>query len=128
MSNGGLVISGTQHTGPSLNALAQQGGYNQGQPAPPLRTPFQEALVKVGMPRVDIYNSMANGDVVLSVKEHMAETVKWHRAMIKIYEFMEAQLNIDLFKDDPEAKAIYTSWISKGLMALRDEAGAGVLR
>lgn len=111
-----------------------QQGYGQNVIAPPApakpapRTPFQEALVKVGMPRSDIYSSRANGDVVLSIKEHMAETVKWHRAMIKVYEFMEAQINMDLFKDDPESKAIYTSWVSKGLMALRDEAGGGVMR
>lgn len=96
-------------------------------PPPEPLTPFQEALMKVGAPRCNVYSNRNNGDVVLSIKEHMAETAKWHRAMIKVYEYMEAQLNMDLFKDDPESKAIYTSWISKGLMAMRDEAGAGVV-
>lgn len=90
--------------------------------------PFHEAMRQVGMPRNDVYSQKTNGDVVLSVKEHLTETVKWHKAMIKVFEFMEAQLNIDLFKDDAEAKAIYTAWISKGLMRLRDEAGGGVMR
>lgn len=117
----GQQVIGPFPSTPSLGQLQQQVVKT-----PP--SPFEQALSQVGWPRTNVYHSKANGDVIMAIKENIGETVKWHKAFVKVFEFIEAQLNIDLFNDDPEAKAIYISWAGRGLMALRDEAGGGVIK
>jgi hypothetical protein len=57
-----------------------------------------------------------------SIAEQFSETAKWHKAAIKVFEFMAAQMNMDLFKDDPEATKIFNRMMVAGYRALHDEA------
>jgi hypothetical protein len=51
-----------------------------------------------------------------------AETLKWHLAAAKVFEYCQAQLHMDLFKDDPEATQIFRQIMVKGFQALQSEA------
>lgn len=77
--------------------------------------------VGVAIPANQQVRTRANGDVLLKPQGVFAETRKWHIAAAKVFEFMEAQLNMDLFKDDPEATEIYQAIIMKGFHALHSE-------
>lgn len=51
-------------------------------------------------------------------------TRKWHLAAARVFEYFEAQLNMDLFKGDPEATQIFRQLIVKGFQVLQNEANA----
>lgn len=58
-----------------------------------------------------------------NIAARFAETAKWHKAAIEVFEFMQAQINMDLFAKNPEAKLIYHRIMLAGYHALHNEAG-----
>lgn len=86
---------------------------------------LEAAMKRIGIaaPRNQEMRTRPNGDVAVSPQGIFAETRKWHIAAAKVFEFLEAQINMDLFKDDPEANEIYQAIIVKGFRALNVEGG-----
>lgn len=86
---------------------------------------LEAAMKRVGIaaPINQQMRTKPNGAVILNPQNVFAETRKWHIAAAKVFEFLEAQLNMDLFKDDPEATEIYQAIIVKGFRALNAEGG-----
>lgn len=50
------------------------------------------------------------------------ETVEWHKAAIEVFEYMSAQMSLDLFKSNPKAKQIWERIIMSGYRQLHNEA------
>ncbi len=77
-------------------------------------TMMKKALKQVGFPPDSIHPVQAS--------EIFAETIKWHLATVKVFEYMQAQLNFDPFKSDPEAKKIFERILLGGYLQLQNEA------
>jgi hypothetical protein len=94
---------------------------------PPIVGPLvnaDTAMRQVGVmyPRDQQLKTSPNGEVYIEPQGILRETRKWHIAMAKVFEYIEAQLNMDLFKDDPKAKQIFEQWMVKGLQSMHKEA------
>lgn len=82
--------------------------------------PADMAMRKVGMavPR----DVMINDRGFTEPERIFNETRKWHLAAAKVFEYMEAQIHMDLFKGDVEATTIFRQILIKGFTALHHEA------
>ncbi len=96
--------------------------------APPVLTmeeaEMRKVFAKLGVPRMKGINQMQQMQpaTATNIAEIFTETAKWHRAAIKVFEYMGAQMNMDLFKDDPEAKRLYERMMVEGFRKLHAEA------
>lgn len=81
---------------------------------------MKKALNQVGLPPWQISN---DGTVPMPA-DLFASTIKWHRATITVFEYLQAQVNFDPFKSDPEAKRIFERILINGYTQLQNEAAA----
>lgn len=86
-------------------------------------TQFRESIRKVGMGMPKDLQMDQWG--LISPQKMFEGTRKWHLAAAKVFEYCEAQLNMDLFKDDLEATQIFKQLIVKGFQQLHNEANGG---
>lgn len=93
--------------------------------SPPILTmeeaEMRKVFAKIGISRTKSVNQMAPATAA-NIAEIFTATAKWHRAAIKVFEYMGAQMNMDLFKDDPEAKRLYERVMVEGFRKLHSEA------
>jgi hypothetical protein len=87
-------------------------------PIPPL--PLHQAIAQGAGAAQQSYNIAR--DIVMQGGEHMLAIAAYHKALIKVFEFLAAQMSLDLFKDDPIAKQVYERIIDGGYYQLSREA------
>lgn len=78
---------------------------------------MMKALYQVGKPP-SAYMPVRSAEI-------FAQTIKWHLAMAKVFEYMQTQINFDPFKSDPEAKHIFERVLLGGYSQLHSEAETG---
>lgn len=108
--------------------LVQELSKVQVPPPPPPALPFHpmdHVLEQVGIGQGTMYQNSSGAPVTMA--DTLVNSVKWHKAAIKVFEFMAAQLDMDLFKDDLEAKQIYQRIIGSGYRQIHLEA-QGIFR
>lgn len=87
--------------------------------------PWDTVMIQVGSP---VNREAMNNATSIAMADHMTDCIKWHSAVIKVFELVQAQLNIDPFKNEPECRVIYEEILMQGLHRLRDVSGKGYRR
>jgi hypothetical protein len=49
------------------------------------------------------------------IAEELRSAAEWHAAMMKVVDYVTAQMSLDMFKDDPKAKALYERILRYGV-------------
>lgn len=91
---------------------------------PPELVEAFKALQRVGQAPFSGYNILGPPGPV-NIAQVFVDTLEWHRATIKVFEYMAAQMHMDLFKDDPKAQKLFNSIMMRGFQAVHNEAQHG---
>lgn len=96
-------------------------------PFPPMTVPEAEMLKAIGKTGIGMPMTIKNNPwgQIENIADIFLETTKWHKACIEVFEYMAAQTNMDLFKNNPEAKQVFERVMMKGFQALHNEANGG---
>jgi hypothetical protein len=81
---------------------------------------MREAIFKIGagIPKDQKMDPWGH----VEIQKIFEGTRRWHLAAARVFEYCEAQINMDLFKGDEEATQIFKQLIIKGFQALQNEA------
>lgn len=110
-----------------MGRLREIDAAKKGGPHPPAQSATEVEMrqairtIGAGIPK----NAIIDQWGIVEPQKIFESTRKWHLAAAKVFEYCEAQLNMDLFKGDPEATQIFKQLIVKGFQALQNEAGGG---